>query len=421
MKNIFIKAQSYKTLYQNFLSLSFLQFFNYLFPIITLPYVVRVLGPEKYGLVNFAAAFIAYFITISEYGFNLSATRQISVNRDDQQKVNKIFISVLASKFLLAAVSFMVFIIIVLSLEKFRSEFLLYVITFGSVLSVVLFPFWLFQGLEKMKYIPVIQLIPRIAGVIFIFLLIKSQGDYLVFALINTAVLLVSGIAGLIAAVKIFSLRLSVPCFDDIKFQLKDGLNLFKSNIAINLYTNSNAFILGLLTNNEVVGYYSAADKIRIFFQSILAPISQSVFPFVNYLMKESKEKLLSFNKQLLKYQSIAGFIISLMIFINAELIINLALGENYNESVIILKLICWLPFIIYLSNIYGIQTMLPLGFDREFFNIVAIAAFINIIMALILVPNLQGVGTSIAVLVTEIFVSAAMIIFLLKKKERLL
>ena len=421
MKNIFIKEQSYKTLFQNFLSLSFLQFFNYLFPIITLPYVVRVLGPEKYGLVNFAAAFIGFFITISEYGFNLSAVRQISVNRNDQQKVNKIFISVLASKFLLAAVSFMVFIIIVLGLEKFRSEFWLYVITFGSVLSVVLFPFWLFQGLERMKYIPIIQVLPRIAGVILIFWLIESQGDYLIFALINTAVLLVSGIAGLIAAVKIFSLRLAVPCFEDIKFQLKDGLNLFKSNIAINLYTNSNAFILGLLTNNEVVGYYSAADKIRIFFQSLLAPISQSVFPFVNYLMKESKEKLLSFNKQLLKYQSVAGFIISLIIFINAELIIDLALGENYNESVIILKLICWLPFIIYLSNIYGIQTMLPLGFDREFFNIVAIAAFINIILALILVPNLQGVGTSIAVLVTEIFVSAAMIIFLLKKKERLL
>ncbi|MBS4035472.1 MAG: flippase [Ignavibacterium sp.] len=421
MKNIFIKAQSYKTLFQNFLSLSFLQFFNYLFPVITLPYVVRVLGPEKYGLVNFAAAFIGYFITISEYGFNLSAVRQISVNRNDQQKVNKIFISVLASKFFLAAVSFILFIIIVLSLEKFRSEFWLYVITFGSVLSTILFPFWLFQGLERMKYIPIIQVIPKIAGVILIFWLIKSQGDYLIFALINTGVLIVSGIAGLIAAVKVFSFRLAVPSFDDIMFQLKDGLNLFKSNLAINLYTNSNAFILGLLTNNEVVGYYSAADKIRLFFQSLLAPVSQSVFPFVNYLLKESKEKLLLFNKQLLKYQSVAGFSISLIIFINAELIINLALGENYNESVIILKLICWLPFIIYLSNIYGIQTMLPLGFDREFFYIVAIAAFINIILAFILVPYLQGIGISIAVLSTEIFVSTSMIIFLLKKKERLL
>ncbi len=421
MKKFFKIPGSYKTLIQNFFSLSALQFFNYLFPLITLPYVVRVLGPEKFGLVNFAAAFVGYFITISDYGFNLSATRQISVNRDDQNEINKIFISVIFSKILLGIISFSILIIAILSFEIFRNEYLLYLISFGLVISTILFPFWLLQGLEKMKYIPLIHLVPKIIGTILIFTIITSTDDFLLYALILSGVQLSIGIIGLLFAIRIIKLKWISPSFTSIKTQLSDGLEIFKSTIAINLYTNSNTFILGLLTNNEVVGYFSAADKIRIFFQSFFSPVSQSVFPFVNYLLKESKEKLLLFNKKLLKFQALTGIVISVLIFIFAEQIVYLILGDNYMESVLILRIICWLPFIIYISNIYGIQTMLPLGFDRHFFLIVALAAIINLSIAFLLVPFYQAIGTSIAVLVTEIFVTISMILFLYKKQVKLL
>lgn len=420
MEKNLIKTEAYKTLIENFISLSALQFFNYLFPVITLPYVVRVLGPDKYGLVNFAAAFVAYFISITDYGFNLSATRQISVNREDKEKINKIFLSVMVSKIILAIISSLVFLILIFSIKIFRSEYLLYLITFLMVFSSVLFPYWIYQGMERMRLIAVINILPKMAGVILIFILVREQEDYLVFAAINSLVLFVSGLMGLIFAIRTFRLELMMPDFDGIKAQFSEGFNLFKSYIAINIYTTTNTFVLGLFTNNEIVGFYSAADRIRVFLQSLLAPVSQSVFPFVNYLLKESKEKMLSFNRKLLNYQVTAGFIISLFSFIFAEQIINLVLGESYINSVSILKIICWLPFIIYLSNVYGIQTMLPLGYDKEFFYIVGSAALLNITAAVMLVPQIQAIGTAIAIIITEIFVTVSMILFLSRKEERL-
>jgi len=411
----------YKVLLQNFTSLSILQISNYVFPIITLPYVVRVLGPEKYGLVNFAGAFCAYFITLSDYGFNLSATRLVSLNRNEQIELDKIFSSVLVVKILLGLLSFGIVLMLILFVELFKTDALLYLISFASIISSILFPGWFFQGLEKMKIIPVINILPKIFGVILIFLLINEPSDYLNFVIINSSVQVCIGAAGLIVALKSFRVHFYVPNLKEIKFQFRDGLQLFKSTLAINLYTNSNTFLLGLLTNNEIVGYYSAADKIRIFFQSLLTPVSQSVFPFVNYLMKESKEKLINFNKMLLKFQAIIGLAISMSIFIWADWITVFVLGKEYLDSVLILKIIGWLPFVIALSNIYGIQLMLPLGFDKQFFKVVATAAIINLCLIILLVPQYQAVGIAIATLVAEIFVSASFIIFLARKGERLI
>ena len=138
-----------KKLLKNWGALSFLQASNYLFPLITLPYIVRVLGPEKYGLVNFAAAFIGYLVTISDYGFNLSATKEISINRDNKTDINKIFSSVIFTKVFLGFLSVVFLVAIVHLFNIFYKNEELYYITFGIVVGNILFPQWFFQGVEK--------------------------------------------------------------------------------------------------------------------------------------------------------------------------------------------------------------------------------------------------------------------------------
>lgn len=417
MKRLLKIISNNKVLVKNFTSLSLLQLANYIFPVITLPYLVRVLGPEKYGLINFAAAFSAYFVIITDYGFNLSATQEISVNRNDKEKVSEIFSSVLTIKIILFFLSSGIFFLIVNMFELFSNDAGLYSIMFIGVVGIVLFPLWVYQGVEKMKYILIINVAIRSVTVVSIFLLVKVENDYLLLAVIYTITQVMTGITGLFFAIRKFDLRYLFPSKVQLLEQLKKGWNLFLSSIWINLYTTSNVFILGLFAPNSVVGYYSAADKVRIAFQGILSSMSQSVFPYVNKLLAESYQKFISFNRKLLKISFMIGIIISSSLFLFAEPIVKIVLGNEYSPSVIVLRIIAWLPLIIFLSNVFGIQTMLPLNYQKRFSQILFLAALINLMISFSIVPSYFEIGTAVSMLVTEIFVTLSFFIFIRMKR----
>ncbi|GIK21971.1 MAG: transporter [Ignavibacteriota bacterium] len=417
MKRLLKIISNNKVLVKNFTSLSLLQLANYIFPVITLPYLVRVLGPEKYGVINFAAAFSAYFVIITDYGFNLSATQEISVNRNDKEKVSEIFSSVLTIKIILFFLSSGIFFLIVNMFELFSNDAGLYSIMFIGVVGIVLFPLWVYQSVEQMKYILIINVAIRSVTVVSIFLLVKVENDYLLLAVIYTITQVMTGITGLFFAIRKFDLRYLFPSKVQLLEQLKKGWNLFLSSIWINLYTTSNVFILGLFAPNSVVGYYSAADKVRIAFQGILSSMSQSVFPYVNKLLAESYQKFLSFNRKLLKISVIIGIIISSSLFLFAEPIVKIVLGNEYSPSVIVLRIIAWLPLIIFLSNVFGIQTMLPLNYQKRFSQILFLAALINLMISFSIVPSYFEIGTAVSMLVTEIFVTLSFYIFIRMKR----
>jgi len=412
----FFNTSTKKRLTENFLSLSALQVVNYLLPLITLPYLVRVLGPEKFGLIAFAQAFIMYFVILTDYGFNLSATREVSINREKEGRVAEIFSSVMVVKFLLGTLSLLFLILILIFIPKFRDDWLVYVFTSGIVLGNILFPVWFFQGMERMKYITILNIVAKVIFTACIFIFIRKMEDYLYVPLINSMGFLVAGGLSLRIVSKDFGIKFILPSFEAIKHQLKEGWHIFISTAAISLYTISNTFILGLFTNNTIVGYYSAAEKIVRAVQGLLTPVSQTIYPYISKLASESKERALSFIRRLVKLVGAGTFILSLLLFILAAPIVNIVLGKQYQPSIIVLQILAFLPFIIGLSNIFGIQTMLTFNLKRAFSKILISAGLLNITLALILAPLYQHIGVSIAVLTTEIFVTLSMFIYLKKR-----
>jgi PST family polysaccharide transporter len=379
--------------------------------------LVRVLGPEKYGLVNFATAFTAYFTILTDYGFNLSATQEISKNRNDSNRVAEIFSSVFTLKMMFFVVSAVIFLIVVLIVPQFHAHLLLFFVTFLSVLGTGLFPLWLFQGIEKMNYILIITVSVRLIVTILIFVLIKNENDFIIFAGLNTSAQFVIGFTGLLIVLNKFQIKYIFPKISLLKLQIQNGWNLFLSTVWINLYTTSNVFILGLFAPATVVGYFAAADKIRMAFQGILSPMSQSVFPYVNNLLNDSYERFISFNKKLFKIALLVGTIISFALFLFAEPLVNIVLGKDYQSSILVIRIIAWLPLLIFLSNVLGIQTMLPLNKHKSFAIILFFAAIINLVLSFILVPKYFEMGTAISVLATEIFVTIAFFTFVKKNK----
>ena len=168
------KEKDARQVFENFISLSFLQGANYILPLITLPYLVRVLESDKYGLIMFAQAFIQYFVVITEYGFNLSATRLISLNRDNNTKISDIFFSVIFIKIFFMILSLFVISAIVFLISRFTADKEIYFLTFGIVIGNVLFPVWFFQGIEKMKYITVLHVLAKAIFTVLIFLFVKK-------------------------------------------------------------------------------------------------------------------------------------------------------------------------------------------------------------------------------------------------------
>lgn len=415
------KTEDSKKLLENFVSLSGLQIASYILPLITLPYLVRVLGPEKYGLIAFTGAFVSYFQIFTSYGFNLSATREISIYRDDKNKISEIFSAVMIIKVLLMILSFILLSIIVFSIDQFRKEWIIYFFTFGMVVGNVLFPVWFFQGMEKMKYITVLNVFAQLIFTISIFIFIKNTSDYILVPLLSSSGFLVAGFLGLIKAIKDFDLKLKFPGFKSINHQLKEGWHVFISTISISFYANSNIFILGLFTNTVTVSFYAIAEKIIIAVSGLLTPLSQTIYPHISKIAyNDEKKGLKIINKTISLFLGFT-FILSLLLFLFAGFIINLLFGNQYADAVVILRILAFLPLVIGLSNVFGILFGFAFGKSGE---ISRIQFVVGVFYPLLLIPMtfyFADIGTAVSFLLVEIIITILFYRVYRKHKESIL
>lgn len=416
LKNIF-KSKEYKRILENMISLTGLQFASYILPLITLPYLTLVLGPEKFGLTQYAISLITYFQFFTDYGFNLSATRELAICRDDNQKISQIFSSVMFIKLCLCILSFIILLLIVMFIPKFSEDSYVYILTFGMVIGYMLFPTWLFQGLEYMRYTSILNIIGKIVFTVLIFIFIHDTTDYMLVPLINSLGYILVGILGIYIALIKFNIKITIPSIRDIKYHLREGWYVFISTIAINMYTTTNTFLLGLLTNNTLVGYYSIAEKIILAVNGLLNPISQALYPFISRTVKtDDKTRSIEFIRKITKIMTLVGIVLSAGLFIFAKPIILLLFGQSYANSVIILQIISIVPLAVSLSTVFGVETMLTFNYKKAFTSIVMIGGIIDIVLGIILITLMKEIGIAISFATTEIFITIAMFIFLQRK-----
>jgi len=363
----FVSTPERKRFLENFLSLSILQGANYLLPLIAFPYLVRVLGPDKFGLIAFAYAFIQYFVLLTDFGFNISAVREISVNRESKEKLSEIFSSVMTIKFSIMILSFALLSVVIFTFNKFQDDWVIYYLMFGVVIGNALFPVWFFQGMERMKYITLLNILSKIIFTVGIFVVIREVTDYIYVPLFYSAGFIVSGIISFYIVLKDFKIELKFIKIRNLINIAKENLHFFLGSISGSLMNNTGTFIVGIFFDINIVGYYAAIEKIVLAFKSIFFPLMNTLYPYLSKKYIDKDNNIFKIYKKLYLGHAIIGLSIFSLTLLFAKNIVLIILGSDYNFSINILRSISLIFLISPLTIVLGVPSLLPLDLKKWF------------------------------------------------------
>jgi polysaccharide transporter, PST family len=398
---------------KNIISMYFVQGARYLIPLITIPYLARVLGVSSWGSLAFTQAFSLYLCLIVDYGFELSATREIAENLGNKKKLADTLANVLSVKICLS------FIIILAAsiMQRYFGSFFVSPILFRAgifwALSNTFNLFWFFQGVERVHLLAGLDVMSKIIGIAMILFLVESPGDeWIVLAVYGGSSTVVFFISLYLAIDRV---GFGIPSISSSISMLKYGWNTFVIRLFSSIYASSSPFILGLLVTPELVGPYSAAEKVARTAKEMMRPITRTLYPRFSVLLKNDPSQAQLQIRQTLFWLSILGAILTGIVYWFSGHIIGLLFGPGYEAAIPILKIMSFVIFLSTVSNVLGIQWLLPNGFDRKVSVLTLMTFAIFIIATLILVPASGGLGMAVSILVAE-FSMIAMCLIALKQ-----
>ena len=382
---------------------------SYILPLINVPYLLRVIGPEHYGLIAFSQAVMMYFVTLNDFGFNLSATRELAVRRDDPVLRSELYSAVMTIKCSLCLVSFFTLCMLVHFVPRFHNNGSVFFASFGIVVGTMLFPQWFFQGIEKMYWISMVNLTANLVFTFGIYFLVRNSSDFLIAAIVQAAGKVLAGILGLIILFRTEHVKLSVPTLAQIRHRFADGWHLFMSSAASILYTSSNAVVLGFVCGMTQVGYFSAAYKIFAAAQGLVSPMCQAIYPHVCMLAHRSRELAIEYLRKAMVVIGGITFFGGLGVLLLAPIIVRVVMGPKYMTSVPVLQFMAMTPFACAINNIYGTQGMLNFGMKPQYSRTIVLSAFFSNLILFPLCYWFKAPGAAASALITETGVTLAM------------
>lgn len=383
-----------KVLIANFSYLTLLQIASYIFPLITMPYLARVIGVEGFGKIAFAAAIIVWFQTITDWGFDYTATRDIAKNRHDKDKMAIVFSNVFWSKCLLMTFSMLIMILMILIIPKFRENLQLLIISFLLIPGRIMFPDWFFQAIEKMKYITILSIFSKLLFTIAVFVFIKKQTDYILQPLFVSLGYIISGIIAMYLILVKWGIKVKLTSFTGIFQTIKDSFDVFINTLMPNLYNSLSIVILGFFGGATANGQFDSGTRFIRIAQEFLTVISRTFYPFLS--RRIDKHNLYT------KINIYISLFISFVLFVTAPLLIRLFFTEEFYDSIIVLQIMSISIIFISLSNIYGTNYMIIQGFEKQLRNITFMCSVFGLIISIPLINCYSYIGAALTITITR-------------------
>ena len=410
-----------KTLYRNMVSLGVLQVANYLIPFLVLPVISRILGASLFGSVSYAQNIVTYLTLFINYGFEYSATRQISIARDDKAKTDAIFWSVIAAKSMLLLLSFVILAVLPFCMERVACDPKLYIFTALTNIGIVFFPTWYLQGVQQMDKMAWANFFTKLLGAVLVLALVREASAYRLYPLLMSLASIIVGIGAMIYVIRHFGI--SRPAFDrsTLREVMQAGAPIFLNNVFVALYTTANMTILGLYAADDVIGYFSGAQRlIQALNMVVVMPVSMAVYPEISRRFAESKVQGVRFLKQVLLWAGGAAAVVSLLTFVCAPLMIRIMYGIGFAPSVAILRWLAPIPFLVMVATLLTVQGLYGMGLQRWAPWVGIILAICCVGLNLWLLPLIGVKGVCISWIAAEVLECLLVSIILMTKGRKL-
>jgi PST family polysaccharide transporter len=386
------KSKDGKVLMENFMSLSLLQVVGYIFPLITLPYLARVIGVDKFGEIAFANSIEIYFVSILMWGFQFTATRDIAQNRDNKDKVSEIFSNVFAAQIVLFIVVSLLYAVCIYTIPVCYKHRVILWATYPVMFARFIFPDWMFQALEKMKFIVILQFAANLLFTVLIFVVIRDKSDYFWHPVVMSIGSIVAGIISLWLIFYRFQIKFT-PTFNHIWKQIKSSWDIFLSNIFSKLLQSLHIAILSSLKGDVATGIYSSGQKFYIVTNNFSNVLSRTFFPFL--ARKQNRHYIYT------KISLALSLFMCLALFGTADLLVKIFYTPEFADSAKIIRILSFCPFFYFLSDTYGINYLVLYKKENTYRNINMYCTIVGILAALILIPVYGSFGVALNYTVT--------------------
>ena len=396
---------------KNILYLLVTQIVNYILSLITIKYLLMTIGVSNFGKIAFVQAFLSYFIVFIDYGFSISATRDIArCHKDDRIAISRIFASTMAAKFILLIAGLLVYAGLVLLIPKFSANKLTFLLFSGVLIGTCLFPQWYFQGIQKMEYITWINILIKAVLLLLVFLFVKQGSDYVFVPLIYSLSYVLFGVYALLLALKHCSFRGNYDQHT-VLTAFRGGFPLFLSSAVSILLNGSSIFILGLIVADDVVGYYAGYDKLIRSCLMIFTPITTAIYPHVSETITENFSAGVKLIKKAAAFTLLLAMCLIIFLIALSDYIIPLIFTEAFLRfRGVLVILAAWMVFNV-ANNFIGIQYYTSIGKSKVYAQSLTVSGIITLGLMIYLTRLQSCYGTAVSILIGEVLLTAILLL----------
>ena len=391
-------------IHKNFIYNNVLGITNLLIPILIFPYISRILGPSGIGIVSFAVSLTTVFALIGSLGIPIYGIREIAKVKNDKEKLSKIF-----SELLIIQVSWMVFTLTVYSFwlfftDTFNSEQIIKYASYLHIFGLIGMFTWFFQGIENYKFITVINFLIKFLMIVLLFVLVKNQDHYWIYYSVIAVTTLVGSIVSLFYAFSFVKVKYTNL---DFRRHLKPILILFSTQLAIGIYVNLDIIFLNYFSNEYEVGLYAPASRLVKIILIVVTSLGTVLIPKLSLYIKEGKiEESKKIIIKSLQFIFLITLPINVLLICLSKEIIFVFAGEEFMYSATLLTLLAPVIFLIGLSNVFGLQILVPANKEKKLMLAVLIGAVISVVLNCILIPELKSKGAAYTIIITELIIT---------------